>query len=345
MMSLLLLQAGYVWLIVLAAVFAIIAVILGVVPVNLWMKAKLSKARVSASRLAGMRLRKINTSLLVNCYINAKKAGLAVTMDDLESHYLAGGNVEKVVDAMIAAKGANLQLTIDSAKAIDLANRDIVTAVKNSVSPIVIETPEVSAMAKDGIELKIRARITLKSNITKLIGGAGTDTIIARVGQGIVMAVGSAKTHVDIMERPQAISEAIIEKNLEKDSAFDIISVDISDIKVGRNIGAQLEADRAEADMQIAQARAEERRSMAIAAEQEMRVKTQEMRAQLLNAQAEVPKAISTAFRAGQIGVMDYYKMQNVLADTNMRNSLGGRSDKSNDGTSPDSTEKDKEGK
>jgi len=342
MMNLLLLKAGYVWLIVLAVIFVLVAVVLGIVPVNLWIKAFLSKSHVSATRLAGMRLRRINAGLLVNSYINAKKAGVLLTMDDLESHYSAGGDVERIVDAMIAAKGANLNLSIETAKAIDLANRDILTAVKNSVSPVVIETPEVSAMARDGIELKIKARLTLKSNISKLIGGAGTDTIIARVGQGIVTAVGAAKSHLDIMERPETISESITAKKLEKDSAFDIMSIDIADIKVGRNIGAQLEADRAEADMQIAQARAEERRALAIATEQEMRVKTQEKRAQLLDAQAEIPKAISTALRAGQLGVMDYYKMQNVLADTNMRNSLSGSKDREDNTIAP--KEKDKEG-
>lgn len=325
MNSLLLLKSTYVWFIVIAIMLVFVAVLLGIAPIGLWIKCVTANAHISIWKLAGMKLRKMNVSMLVSAYINARKAGVNLTFEDLESHYLAGGNVEKIVDAMIAAKGAQLDLNIDTARAIDLANKDVMNAVKTSVSPIVIEVPEVAVMARDGIELKVKVRVTAKTNINRIIGGAGADTIIAKVSQGVVAGVCSAKDHNDAMENPETIIDIIMSKGFEKNLAFDIISVDVADIKIGRNIGAQLEADRAEAEMQIAQARAEERRSLAVAQEQEMRAKTQEMKAQLLDAQAEVPKAISTAFRAGQLGVMDYYKMQNVVADTNFKNSFSGK--------------------
>ncbi len=314
--------ALYVWLIVLAVFIVVIALFVGIVPISVWIRAMVSGAHISALRLVGMKLRHIEVGMLVDCFINAKKAGVNLTIDDLETHYMAGGNVERVVDALIAAHGAKIDLSVQTAKAIDLANRDILAAVKQSVNPVVITTPEISAVAKDGIELKVRARVTVQSNINKLIGGAGEDTIIARVGEGIVTTVGSAKTHEQVLENPDLISKTVLDKGLDSGTAFTILSIDIADIDVGRNIGAKLQAERAEADMQIAQAKAEERRAMAIAAEQEMRAKTQEMRANLLNAESEVPKAISTAFTNGQLGVMDYYRMQNIVADTHMRNSF-----------------------
>ena len=316
--------ALYVWLAVLGVVVIAIAVFVGVVPISVWIRAMVSGAHISAMRLIGMKLRNIEVGMLVDCYINAKKAGVQLTIDDLETHFMAGGNVERVVDALITAHGAKIELSVETAKAIDLANRDILAAVKQSVNPVVITTPEIAAVAKDGIELRVKARVTVQSNINKLIGGAGEDTIIARVGEGIVTTVGSAETHEDVLENPDLISKTVLNKGLDSGTAFNILSIDIADIDVGRNIGAKLQAERAEADMQIAQAKAEERRAMAIAAEQEMRAKTQEMRANLLNAESEVPRAISTAFSNGQIGVLDYYKMQNILADTNMRNSLSG---------------------
>lgn len=322
--------ALYVWLAVLGVLIILIAIFVGIVPINVWIRAMVSGAHISALRLIGMKLRHVEVGMVVDNYINAKKAGVELTIDDLETHYMAGGNVERVVDALITAHGAKIELSVETAKAIDLANRDILAAVKQSVNPVVITTPEISAVAKDGIELRVKARVTVQSNINKLIGGAGEDTIIARVGEGIVTTVGSAETHEEVLENPDSISKTVLNKGLDSGTAFTILSIDIADIDVGRNIGAKLQAERAEADMQIAQAKAEERRAMAIAAEQEMRAKTQEMRANLLNAESEVPKAISTAFSNGQIGVLDYYKMQNILADTNMRNSLSGNEKVSN---------------
>ncbi len=316
--------AVYVWISILGVVVIAMAVFIGIVPVGVWVRAMFSGAHISAFRLVGMKLRHVEVSMVVDCFINAKKAGVNLTIEDLETHYMAGGNVEKVVDALITAHGAKIDLSVETAKAIDLANRDILAAVKQSVNPVVITTPEISAVAKDGIELRVKVRVTVQSNINKLIGGAGEDTIIARVGEGIVTTIGSANSHEDVLENPDLISKTVLNKGLDSGTAFTILSIDIADIDVGRNIGAKLQAERAEADMQIAQAKAEERRAMAIAAEQEMRAKTQEMRANLLHAESEVPKAISTAFANGQIGVMDYYRMQNVLADTNMRNAIGG---------------------
>ena len=258
-----------------------------------------------------------------DCYINAIKAGVKLKLNDLETHYMAGGNVERVVEALIVAHGAKINLTVDNAKAIDLANRDILLAVQNCVTPIVITTPPISAVAGNGIELIVKIRITLQSDIEKLIGGASEQTIIARVGEGVVAAVGSTKNHQLVLENPDSISKAILTKGLDKDTAYEIISIDVADIDIGRNVGAKLQAERAEADVQIANARAEERRAMA--AEQEMKAKTQEMKAKLLSAEADVPKAISMAFKSGNIGVMDYYRMQNIQADTNMRNSIGNK--------------------
>lgn len=319
----------YVWLGVIVVLLILVAMFIGFVPINVWVRALVSGAHVTAGRLIGMRLRHIDINMLVDNYINARKAGVGINIEELETHFLAGGNVERVVDSLIMAHGAKINLSVEYAKAVDLANRDILTAVRNSVIPVVIETPPIRAMAKDGIELIVIAKITVKYNLDKLIGGAGTDTIIARVGEGIVTTVGSSEHHTEVLENPDRISKAVLDKNLDLNTAYTIISIDIADIDVGDNIGAKLLAKRAEADVEIARARAEERRSMAVAAEQEMRAKTQEMRAKLLSAESEVPKAISNAFNQGNIGVLDYYKMQNLQADTQMRNSLGSTTVKS----------------
>lgn len=313
----------YIWISIIVVVLIILAVIIGIVPIGIWIRATVSGAHISAGKLVGMRIRHVDVSMLVDCYINARKAGVTLTIDDLETHYMSGGNVQKVVEALIAAHGAKIPLSVETAKAIDLANRDIVLAVKNSIKPVVITTPPISAVTGNGIELIVIARVTVRSNIEKLIGGAGEETIIARVGEGIVTTVGSAKTHTEVLENPDAISKTILNKDLDKGTAFEILSLDIADVDVGRNVGAQIMAEKAEADMKIANARAEERKAMAIATEHEMRARTQEKRAQLLDAEAEVPKAISEAFVKGHLGVMDYYRMQNVVADTTMRNAIG----------------------
>lgn len=308
---------------ILAVIIIFVAVFMAFVPVNVWIKAMVSGAYIPARKLVAMKLRNVDVSLIVSNYINAIKAGVKITVDDLETHFMAGGNIERVVDALIMAHGAKINLTVANAKAIDLANRDILQAVQNCVTPVVITTPPISAVACDGIELIVKVRITLQSNIEKLIGGAGEQTIQARVGEGVVTVIGSAKNHQNVLENPDMISKAILAKGLDKGTAFEILSVDIADIDIGRNVGAKLLAEKAEADVQIANARAEERRAMAIASEQEMKARTQEMKAKLLNAEAEVPRAISMAFKSGNIGVMDYYRMQNIKADTTMRNSIG----------------------
>lgn len=318
----------YLWIGLISALVIIFAIVFALIPVNVYIRALFSGARISAFKLMGMRLRHVDINKIVDNYINAKKAGVKLTIDDLESHYLAGGNVDKVVDALIAAQGAKIPLSIQNARAIDLANRDIVLAVQNAIKPVVITTPPISAVTGNGIELVVRARVTVVSDIEKLIGGAGEETIIARVGEGIVTTVGSAKTHNEVLENPDRISKTILEKGLDDGTAFEILSIDIADVDVGKNVGAKIQAERAEADMKIANARAEERKAMAIAAEHEMRARTQEKRAQLLDAEAEIPKAISEAFTKGNIGVMDYYRMQNVIADTSMRNSIAKPSDK-----------------
>lgn len=313
----------YVWTIVAVILMIVIAIIVGFVPVGIWVRALVSNAYIPAFKLIGMRLRRVEIGKLVDCYINARKAGVKLTIDDLETHYLAGGDVNKVVEALIIAKGAKIDMSVETAKAIDLANKDVVMAVKTVVKPMVISTEEISAMAKNGIELKVKARVTVRTNINKFIGNAGEETILAKVGEGIVTTIGSAKTHTEVLEDPDKISKEILSKGLDQNTAYDILSIDIADIDVGENIGAKIQAQRAAADMKIANARAQERKALAIASEHEMRAMTQEKRAQLLDAQASVPKAISQAFQQGNIGVMDYYKMQNVVADTKMRESLG----------------------
>lgn len=293
-----------------------------IVPVSTWFRALVSGAYISIGKLVGMRLRKIKIGMIVDAYITGKKAGLNINITELETHYMAKGDVVKVVNALISAHSANIELSTKTAMAIDLAGRDVLNAVKVSVNPKVIETPVIAAIAKDGIELRCKARVTVRANISRLIGGAGEETIIARVGEGIVTTVGSAVTHKDVLENPDRISKTVLQKGLDSGTAFEILSIDIADVDVGRNIGAQLQMDQAEADKRIAQAKAEERRAMAVATEQEMKARTQEMRAVVIEAEAEVPKAMAEALRSGKLGVMDYYNMQNIQADTNMRNAV-----------------------
>ena len=299
-----------------------IMVFLYVVPLGLWVSALAAGVNVGIFTLVGMRLRRVNPSQIVMPLIKANKAGLDVNVNQLEAHYLAGGDVDRVVDALIAAERASIPLTFERSAAIDLAGRDVLEAVQMSVNPKVIETPIISAVAKNGIELKVRARVTVRANIDRLVGGAGEATIIARVGEGIVTTVGSSEEHTDVLENPDHISRTVLGKGLDAGTAFEILSIDIADVDVGRNIGAQLQTDQAEADKKIAQARAEERRAMAVATEQEMRAKTQDVQGKVVEAQAEVPKALAEAFRNGNLGVMDYYNMNNIIADTKMRENL-----------------------
>lgn len=290
---------------------------------SLWMQALISDAHVGLLNIVFMRFRKVPSKLIVETQIMAVKAGLEINTDTLESHYLAGGNVLRVVQALIAADKANIPLPFKRAAAIDLAGRNVLEAVQMSVNPKVIETPRVSAVAKDGIQLTAITRVTVRANIDRLVGGAGEETVLARVGEGIVTTIGSAVNHKQVLENPDSISKRVLEKGLDAGTAFEILSIDIADVDVGKNIGAVLETDRAEADKKIAQAKAEERRAMAIAVEQEQRARVQEMRAKVVSAEAEIPMAMAEAFRKGQLGVMDYYRMKNILADTQMRESLG----------------------
>ena len=291
--------------------------------IALWVQALVSGARVGLLNIIFMRFRKVPPKLIVESKIMAIKAGLVITVDNLESHYLAGGNVLRVVQALIAADKANIELDFNRAAAIDLAGRNVLEAVQMSVNPKVIETPLVAAMAKDGIQLKAISRVTVRANIERLVGGAGEETILARVGEGIVTTIGSANTHKNVLENPDLISKTVLSKGLDAGTAYEILSIDIADVDVGKNIGAELETDRAEADKKIAQAKAEERRAMAFAAEQEMRARVEEMRAKVVAAEAEVPLAMAEAFRNGQLGIMDYYKMKNIVADTQMRTKIG----------------------
>jgi len=309
---------------VVGIILAILAVLVFfiVVPFSIWFRALVSGAPIAMGKLVGMRLRKIKIGMIVEAYITGKKAGLDIKINELETHYMAKGDVQKVVNALISAHSANIELSTKTAMAIDLAGRDVLNAVKVSVNPKVIETPVIAAIAKDGIELRCKARVTVRANISRLIGGSGEETIIARVGEGIVTTVGSADTHKEVLENPDSISKTVLNKGLDNGTAYEILSIDIADIDVGRNVGAQLQMDQAEADKKIAQARAEERRAMAVASEQEMKAKTQEMRAIVIQAEAEVPKAMAEALRSGKLGVMDYYNMQNIQADTAMRNAI-----------------------
>ncbi len=292
------------------------------VPIGLWLTAYFSGVKVSLFSMIGMRLRKVPPTAIINPLINATKAGLTLQVAQLEAHYLAGGNVDRVVKALISADKANLGLTFQRATAIDLAGRDVLEAVKVSVNPKVIETPKVAAVAKDGIQLVALAKVTVRANIERLVGGAGEETILARVGEGIVSTIGSAVSHKAVLENPDRISKTVLAKGLDSGTAYEIQSIDIADVDVGRNIGAQLQTDQAEADKRIAQAKAEERRAMAVAQEQEMRARVEEMRAKVVEAEAEVPLAMAQAFRDGKLGVMDYYNMRNVQADTSMRESI-----------------------
>ena len=306
-------------------VLVIIAVMifLNFAPIGLWVSAIAANVNVGIFTLVGMRLRRVVPSKIVLPLIKANKAGLDVSVNQLEAHYLAGGNVDRVVDALIAAHRAAIPLPFERSAAIDLAGRDVLEAVQMSVNPKVIETPVVSAVAKNGIELRIKARVTVRANIDRLVGGAGEPTIIARVGEGIVTTVGSAEMHTDVLESPDEISKTVLDKGLDAGTAFEILSIDIADVDVGRNIGAELMTDQAEADKRIAQAKAEERRAMAVAKEQEMKAYTQEMEAKVVEAQAEVPHAMADALRSGNMGVMDYFNLKNVQADTNMRDAIG----------------------
>lgn len=292
------------------------------VPIGLWISALAAGVHISIFDLIGMRLRRVPPRVIVLPLVKGSKAGLDVNVNQLEAHYLAGGDVDRVVDALIAAHRASIPLTFERSAAIDLAGRNVLEAVQMSVNPKVIETPIISAMAKNGIELRVRARVTVRANIDRLVGGAGEATIIARVGEGIVTTVGSSERHTDVLENPDHISRTVLEKGLDAGTAFEILSIDIADVDVGRNIGAELQTDQAEADKRIAQARAEERRAMAVAKEQEMRAQTQEMQAEVVRAQAEVPIAFAEALKSGKLGVMDYYRLQNINADTEMREAI-----------------------
>lgn len=313
-------------------ILAGIITVLCLVPLRLWFRAIVSSAHVPMSKLIGMKMRKVDVNKIVLTYITARKAGLtAITIDELETHYMANGDVERVVKALISAHSANMDLSVQTAKAIDLAGRDVYQAVRNSVVPKIIETPEISAMAKDGIELKVKVKVTVISNMHMQIFGAGEETIIARVGEGVVTTIGSAATHKIVLENPDLISSTVLNKGLDTGTAYEIVSIDIADIDVGRNIGAELNIANAEAEKRIAQAKAEERKCNAIATENEMKAKVEEMKALVIEAEAEVPKALAKALNSGKMGVMDYYNMKNLQADTEMRKSLSKKSDSDDD--------------
>lgn len=324
---------GLTAIIVVILAIVLLLIILRFIPIGLWISALAAGVKVGIFDLIGMRLRRVSPAKIVNPLIKAEKAGLATPVSKLEAHYLAGGNVDRVINALIAAERANIPLTFERAAAIDLAGRNVLEAVQMSVNPKVIETPVVAAMAINGIELKAKAKVTVRANIDRLVGGAGEETIIARVGEGIVTTVGSSTTHKEVLENPDRISKTVLSKGLDAGTAFEILSIDIADIDVGRNIGAELQTDQAEADKRIAQAKAEERRAMAVAKEQEMLAAVQEMRAKVVEAEAEVPRAMAEAFRSGKLGVMDYYNMMNVVSDTKMRESIA-------DTTAPQKNEK-----
>ena len=318
-------------ILIIVLVFVVLAIFLSFVPLSLWISALASGVKIGIFQLVGMRIRKVKPARIVNPMIKATKAGLSVSINKLEAHYLAGGNVDRVINALIAAQRAGIPLDFEKACAIDLAGRDVLNAVQMSVNPKVIETPIVAAIAKDGIELRAKARVTVRANIDRLVGGAGEETVIARVGEGIVTTVGSSSTHKEVLENPDLISRTVLGKGLDAGTAFEILSIDIADVDVGRNVGAQLQIDQAEADKRIAQAKAEERRAMAVAEEQENQAAIKGMRAKVIEAEAQVPLAMAEAFRNGKLGVMDYYNMQNVQSDTKMRDSIA-------EGTNPASS-------
>ncbi|GAB3194479.1 uncharacterized protein YqfA (UPF0365 family) [Pontibacter aydingkolensis] len=314
-LSLLLLIAGGIILLMIFLYF---------VPISLWITALFSGVRVGLLELVFMRIRKVPPSLIVNSMINSTKAGIDLTTTELETHYLAGGNVPTVIKALISADKANIPLSFKQATAIDLAGRNVFEAVTTSVNPKVINTPNVAAVAQDGIQLIAKARVTVRANINQLVGGAGEETILARVGEGIVTSIGSSTSHKSVLENPDIISKLVLQKGLDAGTAYEILSIDIADIDVGENIGAKLQIDQAGADLKVAEAKAEERRAMAVAVEQEMKAKAQEARANVIQAEVEIPQAIAAAFRSGNLGIMDYYKMQNIQSDTDMRNSIAG---------------------
>lgn len=323
-----------------SSMFILVAAVAGIVllfiflyfvPVNLWITAQFSNVKVGIGELIGMRIRKVPPSIIVNSLITATKAGLQLTTNDLETHYMAGGNIPNVIRALISADKANINLTFKQATAIDLAGRDVFEAVQISVNPKVINTPNVAAVAADGIQLIAKARVTVRANIAQLVGGAGEETILARVGEGIVTSIGSAATHKSVLENPDKISKLVLQRGLDAGTAFEILSIDIADIDVGTNIGAKLQIDQASADLKVAEARAEERRAMAVALEQEMKARNVEMRAKVIEAEAEVPKALAEAFRSGKLGVMDYYRMENIKSDTSMRESIANPDTESKD--------------
>lgn len=309
-------------LVIIFACIIFLILFLWLVPIGIWFQALISGVHTSLVQLIFMRFRKVPPAVIVNNMISATKAGLKVSQNELEAHYLAGGRVNSVVNALISADKANMNLDFKTCTAIDLAGRDVLKAVQTSVNPKVIDTPPVAAVAKDGIQLIAKARVTVRTNIKQLVGGAGEETILARVGEGIVTSIGSAQSHKQVLENPDSISKLVLTKGLDSGTAFEILSIDIADIDVGKNIGAQLQMDQANADKNIAQAKAEERRAMAVAQEQEMKAKAQEARAKVIQAEAEVPLAMAEAFRNGNLGIMDYYRMKNLQADTDMRESI-----------------------
>jgi uncharacterized protein YqfA (UPF0365 family) len=318
-------------LLILVAIILFFVLFFYFIPLGLWISATAAGVKVGFFNLIGMRLRRVVPSSIVGPMIKSHKAGKGLSSDQLEAHYLAGGNVDRVVDALIAAQRAEIDLTFERAAAIDLAGRDVLEAVKMSVNPKVIQTPVVTAVAMDGIQVMATARVTVRANIERLVGGAGEETVLARVGEGIVTTVGSAESHKKVLENPDSISKTVLDKGLDSGTAFEILSIDIADVDVGKNIGAQLQTDQAEADKEIAQAKAEERRAMAVAEEQEMKARVQEMRAKVVEAEAEVPLAMSEALKKGNMGVMDYMKLKNVESDTKMRTSISETSEADNE--------------
>lgn len=310
-------------LVIIVAIAVLAFVLIFMRLVGLWLSAILAGVRVSLLQMVLMRWRRVDPRAIVDNMVTAHKAGIPLTRDQLEAHYLAGGNIKRVVNALVSADKANIPLDFKSATAIDLAGRDVFEAVQMSVQPKVIESPPVTAVAKNGIQLIARVRVTVRANIQKLVGGAGEETILARVGEGIVTTIGSSENHNAVLENPDTISKTVLSKGLDSGTAFEILSIDIADIDIGKNVGAELQMDQANADKNIAQAKAEERRAMAVAAEQEMKAKAQEARAKVIEAEADIPKAIAESFRTGNLGVMDYYRLKNLQADTDMRESLG----------------------
>ena len=314
-------------IIIIVLIIIFLSLLFSFVPIGLLISASASGVKLSVGTLVGMRLRKVIPARIVNPLIKATKAGIQLPLDKLEAHYMAGGNVDRVVNALIAAMRAGIPLDFGQACVIDLAGRNVLEAVQMSVNPRVIETPVIAAVAMDGIELKAKAKVTVRANIDRLVGGAGEETIIARVGEGIVTTVGSSKSHKEVLENPDSISRTVLDKGLDAGTAFEILSIDIADVDVGRNVGAQLQIDQAEADKRIAQAKAEERRAMAVAQEQENVAAVAGMRAKVIEAEAEVPIAIAHAFKEGKLGVMDYYNMKNIMSDTDMRNAISHAAD------------------